>query len=245
MDDTPMPVTDISIEGRNGALLDGGQFNGLTERKAAEPGQPSILNNTFILFRNVKGFRVEGLHFTNPRYWNVTFYYCSEGRIADLVFDSANNAPNQDGIDLRLGCHHIEIEHISGSTGDDTVALTGLMHPIETRFHLSGICPDIHHVTMRNIHTEVTGGHGIIRLLCHDGVKLHHVDVEDIYDCLMDTKRTVNQAAVRIGDRNYFSVRAAHPWELHDVRVRNVKTNSPAAVKVYGDIPGLVCENIG
>lgn len=33
---------------------------------------------------------------------------------------------NQDGIDLRIGCHHIDIEDISGRTGDDMVALTGI-----------------------------------------------------------------------------------------------------------------------
>ena len=33
---------------------------------------------------------------------------------------------NQDGLDLRQGCHDISIERITGHTGDDLVALTNI-----------------------------------------------------------------------------------------------------------------------
>ena len=34
---------------------------------------------------------------------------------------------NQDGLDLRQGCHDIAIENITGYTGDDLVALTDIV----------------------------------------------------------------------------------------------------------------------
>ncbi len=240
----PEPLEDISIIGKNGALLDGGLHNGLWERFSEKDGNPPIMHNTFILFSSVRGFRVENLSFTNPRYWNMTFYYCSEGVIRDISFDSANNAPNQDGIDLRRGCHDILVENIVGSTGDDSVALTGLLHRIETRFLTDRLPSDIHHVKIRNISTEVTGGHGIVRLLCQDGIKLHDIEVSDIYDRLIDTKLKKNIAAIRIGDSQFYTVKPAEPGDLYNVTVRNVTTNAPIAVKVNGEIPNLTLENI-
>ena len=56
----------------------------------------------------------------------MTFIYCRYGTITDIKFDCSNDAPNQDGIDLRLGCNNIEISDISGAAGDDAVALTAL-----------------------------------------------------------------------------------------------------------------------
>ncbi len=243
-DAQPSEVQDIALIGRNGAMLDGGSFNGLTERTADREGRPSILHNTFILLRYVRGFRLEGLCFQSPRYWNVTLYYCAEGSIRDLTFDSANNAPNQDGIDLRRGCHNILIEDIRGSTGDDTVALTALWHPIEDRFAVDGLSPHVHDIIIRRIRTEVTGHHGIIRLLCHDGIRMQHIEIEDIYDCLMDTGHGVNLAAVRLGDANYWTQSPAKVGDMDHIRIRGVVSHAPTMVKVAVDIPDLVMTGI-
>ena len=40
---------------------------------------------------------------------------------------------NQDGIDLRMGCHDILIENITGYTGDDLIALTAIPKPAASR----------------------------------------------------------------------------------------------------------------
>ncbi len=79
-------------------LLDAGgevvfpSVNPATGTHIYDLAEPLVLHNTFILMSNVDGFAVEGLHFTNPRYWNMTFHYCANGTIRDIVFDSANNA---------------------------------------------------------------------------------------------------------------------------------------------------------
>ncbi len=243
-DPEPDEVRDISLIGKNGAVLDGGAFNGLTERTAGREGRPSVLHNTFILLRRVRGFRLEGLHFQSPRYWNMTFYHCSEGVIREITFDSANNAPNQDGIDLRRGCHNILIEDIRGSTGDDTVALTALWHPTEDCFAVDGLSPDVHDIIIRRIRTEVTGHHGIIRLLCHDGIRMQHIEIEEIYDCLMDTGHGVNIAAVRLGDANYWTQSPAKVGDLDHIRIRGVVSHAPTVVKVAVEIPDLVMTDI-
>lgn len=238
-------ITDVKITGRNGAKLDGGTPNDLREKTANRNGLPHVLSNTFLLFRNVDGFEVSGLLLSDPRYWCLTFYYCRNGIISDIEFKASDSVPNQDGIDLRRGCHDIEISHLRGSTGDDTVALTGLRHSIETeRFDVPGEPDDIHSVTISDVSAEVTGGHGIIRLLNHDGVRLHDIVIKDIYDRHIDNGGKLNQAAVRIGDTNYWTISPASDIDTYNITVENVTTNSPVPVKVHGVIENLKIEQI-
>jgi len=240
----PEKTVDISIVGKNGATLDGGNPNDLREKTANTDGRPGVLHNTFVLFRYVDGFSVRNLRVTNPRYWGLTFYFCANGEIADIDFTAANNVPNQDGIDLRIGCHDITIERITGSTGDDSVALTALGGRSDLLFDIPGESRDIHDVTIRDVSTEVTGGHGIIRLLNHDGILLYNVTIENVYDRLIDTGRTKCIAAIRLGDVNYYSVRRAEEGEMHDVTVNGLTTNAREAIKIAVPIPGYRAENV-
>lgn len=239
-------LNNIRIIGKNGATLDGGLHNGLTERTANTEGRPSVLYNTLVYMRNVTDFSVENIRIIHPRYWGMTFYFCEDGVIRNIEFEADNTAPNQDGIDLRLGCHDIRIEHITGSTGDDTVALTGLMGYSESAKQIPGKSPDIHHVLIRDICTYVTGGHGIVRLLNHDGVCLHHVEISGVYDRAVDIPDAVrNQAAIRIGDKNYSHIRPATDDETHHIHVEHVKTNARfCAVWRHGNPGTLTCEDI-
>ena len=241
----PAPLTDIRILGKNGATLDGGlKDNGLHEKTAFKDGRPAVLHNTFILLRHVDGFTVDGLRLINPRYWGMTYYYCWNGVITNIEFEAADNVPNQDGIDLRIGCHDIVIENITGSTGDDTVALTALGGTGDGKFAVAYLCRDIYNVSIRNVSAEVTGGHGIIRLLCHDTIKVHDVLIENIYDRAIDTHGKACYAAIRIGDVNYFSVKRAEPGDLYNITVRNVTTCAQMAVKTFGELEGYTEENV-
>ncbi|MBR5870496.1 MAG: hypothetical protein IKZ09_05630 [Clostridia bacterium] len=235
---------DIHILGKNGALLDGGIHNGLTEKTANKDGRPSVLNNTFVYLRGVIRFSVSHLRIINPRYWGLTFAFCSEGEITDIDFTAANDAPNQDGIDLRVGCHDIVIRNITGSTGDDTVALTGLLGVSGQKQQIEGLSPDIHDVVIENISAYVTGGHGIIRLLCHDGVKLYNVRIAHIHDGSIDCDGVRCQAAIRIGDCNYSTIRRALPEEMHDITVEDVYTNAKYAVKLFGGPQNFILSDI-
>ena len=43
-------------------ILDGGEYNGLSEKNSLKDGNPHISVNNLILFTNVDGFTIRGLH---------------------------------------------------------------------------------------------------------------------------------------------------------------------------------------
>lgn len=232
---------DIRIIGRNGAALDGGVHNGLTEKTMQRNGLPHVLYNTLIYLRNVNRFEVSGLKLSNLRYWGVTFAYCSCGSVRELCFDAANDVPNQDGIDCRVGCHDIVAENIGGRTGDDCFAATALLWDRQ----ITGLSPDIHHITVRNFRVECTGGHGLIRLLNQDGIRLHDILIENIYDTAIDSGGPSCIAAVRIGDKSYSKERLAVKGETYGITVKNVRTASSVGIKTGSDcVTELYAEDI-
>ena len=88
-----------------------------------------------ILFANTKDFSISGLRIKESHGWAISLEACSHGRIEKIDFDARMhklidgtymNTENQDGIDLRNGCHHITISDITGCTGDDVIALTAI-----------------------------------------------------------------------------------------------------------------------
>lgn len=170
---------DIHIEGLGGAVLDGGNHNGLIERNArGSRGQRFDLPmyvNSLIHFHNVERVSVRNLRMVNARYWAVTFHYCSQGEVRGLHFMTAGRCPNQDGVDLRVGCSDFVIEHITGYTQDDTVALTALNDP---GMAVEGLPGDIQGVTIRDVATCTTCAN--VRLLNHFGHRLYNVVIENI-----------------------------------------------------------------
>lgn len=228
------PKKKIRIIGRNGATLDGGRFNGLTERTQNANGLPAVRNNTPIQLRNVEGFEVSGLKIVEQRYWGMTFINCSDGVIRNIEFDASDSAPNQDGIDLRMGCHHILIENITGSTGDDVVALTALRWGTDATLIDENACGDIHDVTIRNVNARCTGGHGLIRLLCHDGNKEYNITVENIIDHSV-YPRPLPHATIRIGDSQFWRLKPAVAEDMYNITIRHVRSSAPAAITVWHD----------
>ncbi|MEE1042458.1 MAG: glycosyl hydrolase family 28 protein, partial [Clostridia bacterium] len=167
----------IVIEGRGNVIIDGGEYNGLSEKNHLKDGNPRITVNNILLFRNVDGFKISGLHIRNQRYWALNFYYCRNGRIYDIDFlsdytnidENGVRTPyltlenydkvyikNSDGIDLRVGCHDIIIENITGFTEDDTVALTGISKGDDQKLfnQVEGLSSDIYNVIIRNIQSS-------------------------------------------------------------------------------------------
>ena len=69
------PGTDrnISIVGEGEAILDGGEYNGLSERNSGKDGMPPIWKNNLILFTNVDGFKISGIACHNQRWWAMNF----------------------------------------------------------------------------------------------------------------------------------------------------------------------------
>ena len=89
-----------------------------------------------ILFACVDHFTISGITIRESHGWAISLEACSFGTVERIEFDARmnkvidgmlQNMENQDGIDIRNGCHDITISDITGETGDDVVALTAIV----------------------------------------------------------------------------------------------------------------------
>lgn len=171
---------DIHIYGTGGAVLDGGNHNGLVERNAAGSVAPAFacapIVNSLIHFHNAERIVIENLQMVNARYWGMTFHFCSSVRISGIRFMTCGACPNNDGIDLRMGCNGFLIENVTGYTQDDTVALTCLDDRYAAR--VEGMDDSIHGVTIRNVASCSRCAN--VRLLTHYGRKLYNVLIDNV-----------------------------------------------------------------
>jgi polygalacturonase len=160
------------------------------------------------------------------------------------------NMENQDGIDLRNGCHHITISDITGCTGDDVIALTAIaanpiyrpggslrsthvMHNDWSRRE-----KDIHDITIRNVtaHSYLCW---VIRLL-PAMTKIYNV----IIDSVIDTATDCNAASgtLLLGDGgNYGENR---PDSMQNISISNVICNSRIGITVAGFLTDSVISNV-
>lgn len=88
-----------------------------------------------VLLANVEHFSIENLRIVDSHGWGISLEACAHGRVSRIEFSAymykmidgmLSNMENQDGIDIRNGCHDIVISDISGCTGDDLIALTAV-----------------------------------------------------------------------------------------------------------------------
>ena len=255
---------DIIIEGRGRVILDGGNYNGLSEKTAGKNGLPPIWKNNMILFTNVEGFHVAGLHCRNHRWWALNFIYCAHGVVEDLDFcacdigvDENGNRyhglirdkydqvliKNADGVDLRQGCHSIVIRNITGFVEDDSVALTCLNGGMEQRFAVEGLSPEICHVTVQNVKTAAYCSN--VRLLNQGGMILHDILVDGVEDMSADCPYLDRGIyGINVGDIHMYGSRHSVSGETYNITLRNIKHRGVAAVRLAGVIDNLVMENI-
>ncbi len=231
----------IRIIGRNGAILSGGKRNHYLPRRS---GDANGWRSIGILLCDVVDYEIGGFSVEETQSWAISQERCAKGYLHDIVFNSSNLMLNQDGIDLRKGCHDILIENILGQTGDDTVALTalrdapGVQKPLGMQVggnSYLGEADDIYNVTIRNINTKCSGGHNIVRLLCADGIKIHHITIENIEETAKGNKNK-SKSVLRIGDAHYSRTRPCAMGEMHNIHVKNVKSAGGTAVFVNGPI---------
>ena len=235
------PNRGIRILGRNGAVLSGGRRNHYLPRRS---GDPNGWRSVGILLCDVSDYEVGGFAMEETQCWAISQERCCRGHVHDIAFGSTDLLFNQDGVDVRKGCHDLVIENISGSTGDDAVALTAYRDPpgSPARYGMQiggnatlGERDDVYNVTIRNVKARSAGGHGVIRLLACDGIRMHHITVENVVDTATgDQKRP--QATIRIGDRHFHKTRRCEMGEMHHVSVRNVTASGKVAVWVKGPL---------
>ena len=247
--------TNISIVGRGKAILDGGKYNGLSEKTSEKDGMPHITQNNMVLFCNVDGFEIGGLQICNQRWWALNHFFCRNGHLHDLDFcsdytrmDEHGNRvvgldktlysqtyiKNSDGIDLRCGCHDILIENVTGFTEDDTVALTGLPGKSERLYGADGLSTDIYNVIIRNIRSAAFCTQ--VRLLNQGGVRLYNILIDGVTDASQNGPYYVGRgvAGVRVGDLHLYGERHSTPEETFNITVRNVFSRADTALRLAG-----------
>ena len=250
----------ISLMGRGEAILDGGSYNGLSEKNSNKDGLPPIWKNNLLLFTNVDGFRVSDIACCNQRWWALNFIYCANGYLGNIDFcaddtgiDENGNLyhglirgkydevviKNTDGIDLRQGCHDILIENITGFCEDDSVALTAVDGKMERLFAVEGLSTDLCNVEIRNIRTAAYCSN--VRLLNQGGIKLHDITVDGVYDMGPESTHLDRGAyAMHIGDTRLYGTRQSTEEETYNITVKNVRGGGLAVLALAGAIKNFV-----
>ena len=256
---------DIRILGIGEAILDGGEYNGLSEKTQNKDGLPPIWKNNFILFTNVDGFEIDGLTLLHQRWWASCFVFARNGKIrninvmaSDAAVDENGNIyhglkqdkyseiliKNADGIDLRCGCNNILIENVTGFTEDDTVALTGLMWNLEEAVFVPELSTDICNITIKNIRGSALCA--LVRLLNQDGIKMHDVTVDGVFDESLSCPHLDRGAyGVRIGDVHLYGKKMRPtPEDTYNITVKNLYFEGLYAINLATSPKNLVLENI-
>ena len=143
------PMHNIHIRGIGAVVLEGadhpratgdsgktlGQRTYGTDAGKDGESQTGDWRNIGILLAMVESFSIQNVAMKDSHCWAISLERCAHGTLRDLDFASTQarlidgarqTILNQDGIDLRMGCHDILIENITGFTGDDLIALTAI-----------------------------------------------------------------------------------------------------------------------
>lgn len=258
-------VTNVTIVGEGRVIVDGGEYNGLGEKTTGKNGLPPVWNNNLLLFTNVRGFRVENVHFRRQGWWALNFIGCSQGVIRNLDFLADHTAvdkdgnvsdtidhsrygdirvKNADGVDIRCGCHDILIENITGFTEDDTVALTALPGRLERTFLPDGVPQEIRNITVRNVRSAAFCSN--VRLLAQGGARLCDILVDGVEDT--SDGRTYftgrGEAGVNLGDSHLYGGRQPTADEMRDIVIRNVRSRAGRGVCLRGVTGAVRVENV-
>jgi hypothetical protein len=242
--------------------LDGGVYNGLSEKSSDRDGRPHISKNTTLLFFNCSDLTVENLSLINQRWWAITNIFVHHAVYRNIHFEAdfsrmdenGTHYPDQlpttykevyvknaDGIDLRVGCHDVLIENISGFTEDDSIALTALGgFERKLGYFIEGGDADIHDVLIKNVATEAFCAN--VRLLNDNGFKLYNVTVDGVRS-IKSPRTFANNSAVRIGDMVYAESHSTL-GDTHHITVRNVVSESKVGVSFCKGLVDSVIENV-
>lgn len=256
---------DIVIQGVGRALLDGGKHNGLREKTFRKLGLPHVFHNLTVYLHNVRKFKIDGLCIRDQRWWAITFAWAWDGVVSNLHFEITDKSVresedkpwrNQDGIDLRVGCHDIQIHHLTGETCDDIVALTALAprgsQCFEDTYRCEHLTQNIYNVSIRDI-TGFNNHCALVRLLCHHRNQVYNISIDNIIDTTPDdhslevqeSQRTAS--CVKIGENDYHRgvpENLCRMGEMRNISVSNVFSSALAAVVLNCSAKNVVMRNI-
>lgn len=231
-----------------------------TDAEKESESQFGDWRNIGVLFANVKNFSIEGLKIVKSHAWGISLEACSYGRVEKIEFDACmskmidglrQNIENEDGVDIRNGCHHIVISDIMGQSGDDLVALTAIA---DEQPHEGGsLCythvmhndwtrrdPTIHDIVIRNV---IGRSHlcYMIRLLpCN--TEIYNVVVDGVVDT---TPEPTGHSGVMVLGEPDGIYGTCYPSGLHHITISNVICNGrKSGISVKGYLKDSTISNI-
>lgn len=216
-----------------------------------------------ILFARATHFSIENLSIICSHGWGISLEDCSFGTVQKIDFDSCmaktvdgmlQNTENQDGIDVRNGCHHILINDITGGTGDDLIALTAIADSrrprpdgavVNTTHVMSNDWtkrdPNIHDIIIRNVMGYSKGGICFLIRLLPANAKIWNVVIDGVVDTSPEGFNPGGVLLLGSGDGEY----GKNPVDgMKYITVSNMICNSHRAVIVGGYISDSSFSNI-
>lgn len=268
------PLRGIHIRGTGNVLLEGadrprasgdgakviGERTFGTDAGVEGESQYGDWRNIGILMAFVEEFSIENLKMKDSHCWGISLERCAHGKLRNLDFASSGKKLidgveqtilNQDGIDLRMGCHDILIENATGFSGDDLIALTAIPN-LESQAGsvratmVSGSVyrgeeDEIRHVIIRNVQGYCRGGHHIVRLLNTPGTKMHDIMLDGLVDTSPGDMRC--RAALKIGDHHY-GEGFAPLGNTYRILVNNVTSRSEHTIMIGGSLCDSIISNV-
>jgi hypothetical protein len=213
-----------------------------------------------ILFARVNDFSISGLTVRESHGWAISLEDCSNGYVEKIHFDARmnkmidgmlQNMENQDGVDLRNGCHDITISDITGETGDDVVALTAIA---SSKYRPGGALgytqvmhndwsrrdPDIYNIIIRNVRAYSSLCYLVRLLPCECSIR------NVVIDGVIDTSpEDVHCGCLFLGERDAAYGRNL-PGSLRNITISNVIYNNTdeAAIRVDGYLQDSTVTNV-
>ena len=213
-----------------------------------------------VLLANVDDFSISGIRIVKSHGWGISLEACTNGRVEKIDFDSCMykeidgmlmNMENQDGIDVRNGCHHIIISDITGCTGDDVIALTAIANPKKGYVPGGSMSSthvmhndwtkrekDIHDIIIRNVIAK-SYLCWVVRLL-PAMTNIYNIVIDGIIDTASDCNS--NFGTMLLGDPGIYGENL--PDSMRNITISNVICNSRTAVTIDGYMTDSVITNV-
>lgn len=270
------PLKNVHIRGVGTVLLEGADYPRATGDSAKSLGkrtygsdagvegqsQTGDWRNIGILLASVEHFSIENLQIKDSHCWAISLERCAFGRVRDIHFDSGGfkmidgvkeTILNQDGLDLRQGCHDISIERITGSTGDDLVALTCIMRTgaiagsdrstmVSAANRREGGLDDIRNIFIKQVSGYSRGRHHVVRFLNASGLRIYNV----VLDGLIDTSPPDRpcKATLKIGDANPAWGGVTPMGDTNRLFLSNISSASTHTILIAGSLVDSCIANV-
>lgn len=234
---------DMAVSGVGDAVLDGGKHNGLKEKTCFMFGLPDKRYNATVRFDNVRNMVLENFQIRNSRWYGTYFIHCDTVRISGLDFDNTEQECNRDGVDVRQGNHNFLIENITGTTGDDTVALNNLGNDGNDGRYVMGKDMDTLNMVIRNVKSDA-GKWFTVRLLTQDRHLEQYFTLDTIMDVSLPEDKDRVDATIVIGSHEYHYKIPAEVGDMAHMVMRDIYSRSSCGVALGGCNDDIEISNV-